>query len=386
MIREVQHLALSDPKAVVRDLIRSDLAFQALAEKDQRDALYRFDADWQDHDPDRAALAAMRLAASAGNGHTRVYPKHARGIAWRMVWLGERLFVTAAPEQPDLEGAEVVQIDGVPVDQVLERLAPWLAGSPARQRAISGQVLAWPAALQAVGLEAAVYAMEGPGGGFEVAVSNADTCLAPLYPMRESGFPDLSTDPYAAADRYHKERHHFRFVDCHDPEGKWLPARARKACVQLEAALARDVILDLRGNRGGSFFMLAPLVDLLVSRWRGARLTVLVDKYTFSAAIVTAFRLAALCPNRTQVTGEEMGDTRTFWAEGDFTDVEHGPHALTVRHSDLFYDWQDGRPDPGMPDDIRACLLKVPQFEIVPGGPVTAEDLLAGRDPWLERV
>lgn len=379
-------MASADTQTHVRDLIRADLAFQALTQTEQRDALSRYDAEWQDNDPGRAALAAMRLAASAGNGHTRVYPKQARGVPWRMVWLGARLFVTLAPGQPNLVGAEVLQIDSVPVLQVLKRLTPWLAGTPARQRAISGHVLAWPAALQAAGLQGAVYSMRKGSENFDVTVSSADTPLEPLYPMRESGFPDLSTDPYAATGSTLKGRHYFRFRDCYDPKGSWLNVLANRACIRLEAALEKDVILDLRGNRGGSFFTLAPLVDMLASRWRGARLTVLVDKFTFSAGIVTVFRLVALCPGRTRVLGEEMGDKRKFWAEGDFTDVVARGHALTVRHSDLYYDWVDGRPSPGMPDEIRASLLEVPDFDIASGGPVTVQDLLAGRDPWLAQV
>ncbi len=379
-------MALADVKSQVRALVCADGAFQALPGSDQRSALEQFDADWREDDPDRAALAGMRLAARAGNGHTRVFARQARGVPWRMVWLGERLFVTFAPGRTELEGAEVQAIDGVAVEEVLQRLTPWLAGTAARRRAISGLAVAWPAAMNAVGLPGAVYSMAQYGDVREIKAPKSTTLLEPLYPTRESGFPDPSVDPFEPQGNDLEDHLHFRFPDCHDPEGQWLPARVQRACTQLGAGLEKDVILDLRGNRGGSFFTLAPLVDMLATRWRGARLSILVDKFTFSAAIVTVFRLVTLCPDRTRVVGEPMGDHRQFWAEGDFTDVLGGPHALTARHSDIYHDWMDGLPDPKMPADIRACLTRTPDFEIVPGGPIRADDLLAGRDPWLAQV
>src|SRR5690606_35906550 len=126
-----------------------------------------------------------------------------------------------------------------------------------------------------------------------------------------------------------------------------LPFRAMAA--RLDALLdragmdpAHGAIVDLRGNPGGNCFGAARFARRLPQVLPGARVAALVDRWTFSAALVTAALLKHHAGAR--LVGEEMGDAAAFWAEGG---IEEMPlSGLSIRHSDGWHDWSTGRPDP----------------------------------------
>ena len=59
------------------------------------------------------------------------------------------------------------------------------------------------------------------------------------------------------------------------------------------------------------------LLDRLERDWRGPKAALLVDRFTFSAAIVCACLIPHRLSRPVQVFGEPMGDWLAFWAEGD---------------------------------------------------------------------
>ena len=89
---------------------------------------------------------------------------------------------------------------------------------------------------------------------------------------------------------------------------------------------------------------------------------VLVDKFTFSAAIVFVAILKHRLGQKIIIIGEEMGDGLRFYAEGDLEKLPFsGAH---VRYSSALHDWETGKPDDTTPATIARTLL--PAGQVLP--------------------
>ncbi len=352
-------------RALIEETCRTDTAMAEVDPVLVAKHLSPLDAD----DHDIFLLAAMALFALAGNGHTRLMPNSAvETFPLRLVWSDAGLW--AMGDTP----AEVVTINGIPVETIFQRLTPFLAGTPARQRVIGGLPMAWPAALTRAGVpdvDAIRYEMTN---GTERRFEASD--LAPAlthYPIFETGSPDGASDPFATFQHPNTLRlSRFTTSDTDD-----LPARLSQAIETIETFQPGPVIIDLRGNPGGNYRAHLPILDALNPRAKHHRIGVLVDRFTFSAAIV----FAALCKHDLNATimGEDMGDSEVFHAEGDTTELPDT--GAKLRWSDGYHDWLNGTARPSTPPEIAAemtaCGTLAPVLNTV-----TPPDALAkGRDP-----
>jgi hypothetical protein len=86
----------------------------------------------------------------------------------------------------------------------------------------------------------------------------------------------------------------------------------------------------------------------------------IIDKFTFSAAIVFVAILKHRLGARLHLIGEEMGDGLTFFAEGGTIDLSSS--GAVVRYATAFHDWAGGRVD-----DTTARAIAT---EIVAAGPL----------------
>ncbi|MEL6564613.1 MAG: hypothetical protein AAFQ59_09230 [Pseudomonadota bacterium] len=334
-------MAFETDRAIVRQAVARD---PALAGLDLSAPLADMDAS---QTRDAFLLAAMRVLACGGNGHSRVIPNAAI-----RVW----------PVRIVARGADFVLIDngvaralhavnGEPVEAVLDRLRPCLAGTAARQTVIGGLPMAWPAA---IGTRDVTYTL---GDGTLAYGPDALVPVAPLYPRGEVGGPDPDTDQWARAAPVHWDAPvwHIRIarLDVDLPDGL------------ADAVLDRpdaNIVIDLRGNAGGSFLRVLPIIAKLRAGWQGRRVAVCVDRFTFSAAIVSAVLFQHHLGAR--LFGEAMGDGLQFWAEGDTIDLpETGAH---VRWSNAWHDWETGLAHPTTPPEIAAHLVAAGPLQITP--------------------
>ena len=99
----------------------------------------------------------------------------------------------------------------------------------------------------------------------------------------------------------------------------------------------------------------------------------LVDKFTFSAAIVFAAILKHRLGRRLILIGEDMGDALTFFAEGGLFELPTS--GAVVRYSTAFHDWETGTSDETTPAEIAR--------HIVPAGALEV-DWTWSRDPTTE--
>jgi len=340
---------------------------------------------------DAFRLRAMRLMALGRNGHSRAIANRTVRVApLRLVWLADGLCAASGPHR----GARLVSINGSSTAEVFRTLRPLLAGTDQRARALAGFMFAWPAAvaLATMWTDAPQYVLEAPDGN-RVDLHFRDTVPAEgLYPIREPGAANelIAAGGLANADEartgvFHRllrgTSHYVRMGDLAAKPAGTIAALLDAVLVQL--AGARRVIVDLRGNPGGNFTAASGFSRKLRSVAPAAQVAVLVDKFTFSAALSTAALLKVHAGAR--IIGEEMGDCERFYAEGDLEELPQS--GLSIRYSDGWHDWREGRPDPEWtPRSIAVEMVGagslLPDFEVGLQG----RDLMRGRDEAMERA
>ena len=323
-------------KAVVRAAVARDPAF---AGHDLAEPLARMEAAGA---RDAFLKAAMRVMAVAGNGHSRIIPNAAiRVCPVRIVSRGEGFVMWR-------EGAwhDIRTVNGRPTAEVFDALRPHLAGTAMRQRVIGAILLGWPAFS---GEETVAYGLEVG----EVRFAARDLVQASsLYPVGETGMRLPGQDDFALpggqALAWDVPLWRVRIADLSVADPEELTAAAETIRSRPRAGL----IVDLRGNPGGSFLRAVPMIEALRDGYRG-RCAVLVDRFTFSAAIVVAVLLQHHVGAR--LFGEEMGDGLAFWAEGGTVDLpETGAH---LRWSDGWHDWETGTATEATPREIARHMV-----------------------------
>jgi hypothetical protein len=104
------------------------------------------------------------------------------------------------------------------------------------------------------------------------------------------------------------------------------------------------------------------LIDAISGGTEGRRVGLLIDKFTFSAAIVFTAILKHRLGERLVLIGEEMGDGLTFFAEGGTIDLSSCGAA--VRYSTAFHDWAGGRTDETTPAEIAERIVATGTLEL----------------------
>lgn len=369
----------------IREIAAKDTAFRgvAAAELDAAEARLARAATI-----DGFRLEAMRTLALGRNGHSRAIANTAVQVApVRLVWLADGPCLVEGPQA----GARLLSVNGLSVAEIFAKLRPYLAGTDQRARALVGFMLAWPPAV-ALATDvptAPVYRFKTVGGD-RVEFTAADTVPAEsLYPVREGGVADSLIARQGIAEGGEARRgtflrqlagqvHYVRIGDLSAAPPAAIMAQLSAIATEIRGA--RHLVVDLRGNPGGDFFGAASFARDLPEVAPRAALAVLVDKFTFSAALVVAALLKFHAGGR--LVGEEMGDAAAFHAEGG---TEILPQSgLSIRYSDGWHDWAEGKADP---------VLTPPEIsrEMVPAGLLTPEiiatptgaDLAAGHDTTL---
>jgi len=337
---------------------------------------------------DRFRLEAMRLMALGGNGHSRAIANEAVRVApLRFVWLADGPWLIEGTQAR----SRLVAVNGVAPSEIVTALRPWLAGTDQRARVLAGFMLAWkPAVELATGTRGPPrYSLANPDGNILELQPETAVQAETIYPAREPGIADLLISRQGFADREDARCGTFLrrlaggvpYVRIGDLGG--APAEtiaARLTAIVMDLAGARRLVVDLRGNPGGNFFGAAAFARRLPEVAPGAALAVLVDRFTFSAALVTAALLKVHAGGR--LVGEEMGDNARFHAEGGQDVLPWS--GLTIRYSDGWHDWEGGRADPlltppGIAREMVAAGSLRPELPIA----TTGRDVAAGRDPVL---
>jgi hypothetical protein len=341
-----------------------------------------------DLDDDEMLVGVMHMvamiSAHGGDGHMGVWPPDnpdaVRRFPVRLWEFPDGVYVTAA-RQPngDLEGARVLKVDGISIEEVFERLDSVVPrDTPSNLRAARMVFLTSAQVLAGVGIsndddEMTLDVETADGGRRSVTIHAVDAAtyadwvggwelLLPERPgldfLRDAQAP-FRLD-YLAAERTLDVRYQVVL------EHSGAVVGAIRAAMR-EHAVER-IVLDLRNNGGGEAGGFRELLAFLAGQH--VPLVVLVGRLTFSAGSTLALHLERRVPDAVFI-GETMGGAPAFWAD---------PDAVTLPYSGLVA-LVDSRFNPSpVPGDDR--LEVRPDIEV----PFTAADYFAGRDPVLERA
>lgn len=317
-------------------------------------------------------FAAMRLMALAKNGHTRLIPNDSISVLpVRFVAIGDAVFLTQTQsENTAASRPKLVRINGVPIENALCAFESVLAGTHQRKRVIGPLLLAWPFALAHFGLasnptETTYQLVDDDGTVKDLVLSHANVVPASdLYPRNEHGKAkaDWVPDRFVEIKDWGSLGLSICLPSFFDPSEVILPKEIFAAANRVKSHPDCPILIDVRGNTGGDFLKTMPLIEAITEHAKNGRVAVLVDKFTFSAAIVFVAILKYRLKDRLKIIGEEMGDGLTFFAEGGL--LELPASGAVVRYSTAFHDWQTGSIDQTTPSEIAQQIVGAGEIAI----------------------
>ncbi len=332
-----------------------------------------------------------RLVALLHDGHSSVIPTGpliVRRWPMSLSLRGDGVWIeAAAPAISQGVGARIVSISGVPIEDILTSLAPYLPGDNAQsQRFYASRMLTSPLLLRELGLAASiegiplvVEARDGTRKAIEPPLPPADAepefsrggdwvgieSMIPTKPlwMEDPGVAYWMRPIAGGKVLYIRYR-----------EVAWNESRPFDAfCKEAAAASAEPgverVVIDLRGNGGGnnhfSYFLLHAMIGSPANR--AGRLYVLIDGDVYSAAQNFATNMEK--HTYAVFVGEPTGGRPNHF--GDAKAVVLPSSQYVLRCSTLR--WFDSDPR-----DARQWIM--PDIVV----PMRMSDIMAGTDPVLD--
>lgn len=335
----------------------------------------------------------MRLAAMVGDGHTNVSPLkdpsfQFRELPLKLYWFEDGIHVRAAtPEHASLVGSAVVAIGGVPIEEVIRRIAeitprdndmglrfhaPILLALPEIQHALglSGRTDASTITLRSADQETtvtldagAVPAMWPPDTDISLATPDGwvdgRSTPAPLWLQAPLDYHRMVALP--AQNALYVQLNMVTGTDSQSLE-QFGDAILR----QVRTTNPGSVILDLRLNRGGNHDLRFPFIaGLIKAEDEDTRLYVLAGRGSFSA---TQRLLDDLSNYSDAVLVGEPASSRPNSYGDSYKDTL--PNSGIAFRTSMLWHQLDHRDLDWTPIDIAA--------------PLAYDDYLAGRDPALD--
>jgi hypothetical protein len=317
-------------------------------------------------------LSAMRLLALSGNGHTRLIPNDAISVLpLRFVTMGTSVFLTkTAGSFAELAPCKLIAVNDVVVEKIKRAAAGLLSGTRQRKRVIGPLVFAWPAALAHLGLasigqETRYHLQDADGRTIKIGVANDDTVPASeLYPRNEHGQVDPAWTYNGFVEIHNTSENGLalKLPSFFDPDESAFPEAIDEAAAWVRNRRDSFLVIDVRGNTGGDFLVTMPLIDAITEKARRRGCAVLVDKFTFSAAIVFVAILKYRLGRKLKIVGEEMGDGLKFFAEGGL--IELATSGAVVRYSSALHDWETGTVDEKTPPEVARQIVPARRLKI----------------------
>ena len=358
---------IHDLEQIERTVLPTDPSFRAIEREEMDRHINEARVNALANAKDEFLLSLMRLLALPGNGHTRLIPNDAISVLpLRFVTIGAAVRLLGAP--PGVAGAigsELISINGIPVSGIEVAAETFLAGTRQRKRVIGPILFAWPSALVRLGVFSGSGAIEygirdETGRISELVLDTANRVPgSALYPRNEHGRADASRPlrTFLELRDFGQRGLLMKLPSFFDPGETELSNAVSEAAGLARSRPRTPLLIDVRGNTGGNFLRTMPLIDAILGGAEDRRVGVLVDKFTFSAAIVFVAILKHRLGERLVLVGEEMGDGLTFFAEGGTFDLSSS--GAVVRYSSAFHDWASGRIDETTPAEIAEKIVAV---------------------------
>ncbi|HET9439157.1 MAG TPA: hypothetical protein VFO52_03255 [Longimicrobiales bacterium] len=344
---------------------------------------------------DEAIVARMRaLVVLLDDGHTGVYFENAHRLPITMYWFKDGVFVIrdvsgarepASPGDTTLLGSRVIAIEGVPVEQAMQRVAAFIArDNDMGVRAIAPGYLVNRPILRAAGIlrdstQVTLTVRNRKGATRRVRmpfmlpndvtpklnVLPGDSASRPLWLLHAR--QAYWVRPLPEAEAVYLQFNAVR----HDPTNP-IPTFARQLTQLLDSTKARHLIVDLRHNGGGNSYLFPPLIKaMIVFREKSPehQVYVITGRQTFSAAqnFATAIDqwVGAI------FVGEPTGSRTNFTGESStFRLPASNTRANISWRWHQYAQWVDHR---------KWIAPQIP-------AEATSQDYFSGRDPALEAI
>lgn len=332
----------------------------------------------------------QKILVAIGDGHTTIIPDDVGPISFQalmvdLYWFDDGVYIVSVrPGLSNLLGAQVMAIDGVPVSDVMARLAPFVPRDNSQSgRWLGAQLMQYTSVLRAAGLHApdqgTSFSVVTPGGGSST-VTIAAHDRAALPRLHAPGGVTAATPRYLRdnerpywieplpADR----TLYINFNSVRDDPAEALSAFAARLDGMLRSGEYRNAIVDVRLNNGGDNTLLAPLLSTLQAfdAADGAnRIFTLIGRSTFSAGQNFVTRLEA--STRVVFAGEATGGKPNHFGDESATVAPWS--GLTVSIASRFYE------DAG-PGDTRESIQ--PDIPVA----ILSADYFGNRDPVFDAV
>ena len=366
-------------------------------------------------------LGVAEIVATADNGHSIIGYKAAdagikSALPLRMAAFDDSgwLVLRAGPPASDLAGMVVTKVDGMPTARVMATMTKYIGGTTERRQILAMGLINAAGVLRAAGIPGAERSVHLTLRNAAGAIVERDVPFvpreqipvafwpsrwwspAPLQSTHESGWkPAVSADSIPlylrSPDQYFQigqlpELNAVYLQMWSNEKDKAPTAFVARAKSVIGAIRPRNVILDLRFNKGGDLNLTADFMRSLPSAVPAeGHIFVITGRYTFSAGIVDAALVKKAGGDRVVLVGEQVGDRLRFWSEGEF---ECTPNSqICTRYTDGYFDLVDGCDgEPGCFRDNGRYDMKVGALNIDLPAPMTTAAYLAKRDPALDAI
>ena len=307
-------------------------------------------------------LEVMRLVALAHDGHTSFSPADQNVVTFKYYPLilskfEDGLFVISAPDYfPDLEGLELVSIDGTPLETIAGRITPYLSRDNDEEINYS-----YPFYLQnAFLLHYAGVALQDSTASFLFRDRNGKRVEKRMVGITSDEYKKINWKPArrgltlpnlgnnmtylflnpVTLSRLNKKVNYwscvldsaqtvfFQYFTSWDQEGgpSFIDYIHSNVFAALDAHPGYRLIIDMRYNAGGEPMVAAPLIVSILDRptlFRYNRPIVLIGTRTFSAAATNALQLKRFCnamligqPSRARPNNPSEGRSFTLHNSG----------------------------------------------------------------------
>lgn len=334
---------------------------------------------------EQITVEMMRIVASIGDGHTRLYSRSETiftRLPLELRWLSDGLFVIAAsPEYEQAVGAKVVRVDTLPVEKVYEAVKPLVAADNEMQILNDTAVyMGMPAVLYGLDLipqkdrvtfsfetpdgsqfDLELHSMSGDSGRF-ISVYEKAGVQPPLYEQDRGSF-------YWVRDLPEWNAVYVQYNVCDEQKGKPFESFVDVVFDLVDRGQNTRLVLDLRFNGGGNEAILTPFIQAIEAHPsfnEPGKLFVIIGRGTYSSALQNAITLSR--ENNATLIGEPTGGKPNHY--GEVRNFGLPNVDLRIQYSTRYWlNYPEGDP-----------LTLEPDVSTV----ITIADLQAGRDPALE--
>ena len=328
----------------------------------------------------------QQIAASVGDGHTRVQPgSYFMRYPINVYWFSRELRVIAAAKQYESAiGARVVKIGDLDIDEVAKRVSTCFP-SAANENDwyvlnMSPAIMMRPEVLHALGIvpevSRAVFTLEDDAGK-PVTLDITPVVLPPaINGIVNLGLVSIDKDPPLYRQKLGEAFWYTHLQDSNTVYANFkrypsLKQNAQALFALIDRIRPSRVVIDLRQNGGGDFFegrehLVDPIKKRPAINQKG-RLYVIVGRATFSAAMVNAIDFRK--QTNAILVGEPIGERPNSYSENDEMTLPNSK--LVVSYSTRYYQFVD--------EDVPAVL---PDERIDPSW----ADFRAGRDAVMDWI